>query len=83
MKRLKRKAAALSKARRSRPKRKRPKIETTVVISIERGIADVTHHSGAPCQVVIRDYDIDGMDGESVSADPDGRRCLVQVVRYP
>jgi len=83
MKSHKRNGAMAARARRpSQGPRQRP-IETTVIISIERGIVDVTHHTGAPCQVVIRDYDTDGMDDESVSADPAGRRCLVQVVNLP
>jgi hypothetical protein len=46
-------------------------------------MADVVHHAGAPCEIILRDYDIDGADNEYLSVDPDGRTCLETTVRLP
>lgn len=82
MKRPEHKAA--SGKRYSSPQtQRRSQIEARVVVSIERGIADVIHHTGAPCEVVLRDYDTDGADDECLSTDPGGRKCLERTVRLP
>jgi hypothetical protein len=82
MKRPEHKAA--SGRRHSSPQtRRRSQIGARVVISIEGGLANVIHHTGAPCEVVLRDYDTDGADDERLSTDPDGRKCFETTVRLP
>jgi len=83
MRRPERKAAASGKRRSSLRTRRRSRIAMRVVISIEKGIADIIHHVGAPCEVVIRDYDTDGADDGCLSVDLDGRKCLERIVRLP
>jgi hypothetical protein len=57
-------------------------VETTIVVAIEKGIADVVRLSGRSCRVIVRDYDTDGTDDESLSIDAEGRPCLEQVFRF-
>ncbi len=82
MRRTVRKSAARGKVRRSSQKRHNVPIEATIVVAIEKGIADVARLSGGSCRVIVRDYDTDGTDDESLSTDAEGRPCLEQVFRF-
>jgi hypothetical protein len=74
MRRPERKATT-SRRRHSSPQRRHPQLRVRIVISIERGIADVIDHTGAPCEVVLRDYDTDGADDERLSTKTRLRPC--------
>ena len=64
------KRQALRRSHENRP------LQATIVIAIDGGIAEVASHSGAPCRVIIRDYDIDGAEPKRLARDPEGRRCF-------
>lgn len=43
----------------------------------------MAEHFGAPCRVIIRDYDIDGADARCLAKDPEGRACFEKVFEFP
>ena len=46
-----------------------------VLVSITGGVADVTVHTPGII-VEVRDYDVDGTEGDSLWTDEDGARCV-------
>jgi hypothetical protein len=53
--------------------------KTTIVVEISKGLVDVASHRGAPCRVIIRDYDIDGIDSEELVTSANGL-CVERVI---
>lgn len=51
-----------------------------VVISIDHGLIETTvKPSTARCRVVVRDYDVDGVESRDLSTDSTGRRYLEEI----
>lgn len=60
----------------------RRSIETTIVVAVEGGLADVVEYSGRPCRIIIRDYDTDGADRRNLTRDTEGRRCFERLFEF-
>lgn len=51
----------------------------TVVVAIQDGMVEV-HNIPKGISVIIRDYDIDGVDPERLVEDPDGELCIERLI---
>lgn len=57
-------------------------IKPTVVVEINQGVVDVVRHRGGLCRIIIRDYDVDGINPGDLVASPNGD-CIEQVFDLP